>query len=213
MIRTFFRAAALLTACSFFAATALAQQGPARAQLDRFSSGLDTLYATFEQQVIDNDGKVQDASSGQVWLSRPELFRWEYGGDFPELVVADGDRIWIYDEMLEQVTVKDQAAAGFDSPLTLLTDPSLLDQQFEAREVGEADGMQLLELKAREMETQFERLILGLKDDRLAMMIMEDAFGLRTEIRFQQIELNPDLDRELFTFTPPESADIIGSIQ
>ena len=213
MMRTIFRATVLLTACSFLATIALAQQGPARAQLDRFSSGLDTLYATFEQQVIDNDGKVQDASSGQVWLSRPELFRWEYGGDFPELVVADGERIWIYDEMLEQVTVKDQAAADFDSPLTLLTDPSRLDQQFEAREVGEAEGMQLLELKARNMETQFERLMLGLKDDRLAMMIMEDAFGLRTEIRFQQIELNPNLDRELFTFTPPESADVIGSIQ
>jgi len=205
MIRILFTAAIFI-----FANVAVAQQGPARAQLDRFSNGLDTLHARFEQKVISSDGKVQDSSSGQVWLSRPELFRWEYGGDFPELVVADGEHIWIYDEMLEQVTVKDQALAEIDSPLTLLTDPARLDEQFEAREVGEAEGMQLLELNARNMESQFERILLGLQDDLLAMMVMEDAFGLRTEIRFQQVELNPELEQTLFTFQPPENADVIG---
>ena len=53
---------------------------------------------------------LQDGSAGQVWLRRPQLFRWEYGGDFPEVVVADGKNIWIYDEMLEQVTVKNQSS-------------------------------------------------------------------------------------------------------
>jgi outer membrane lipoprotein-sorting protein len=42
---------------------------------------------------------------------------------------------------------------------------------------------------------------------------MEDAFGLRTEIRFQKVISNPELDPRLFTFTPPESADVIGEIQ
>ena len=62
----------------------------AREQLERFSAGLETLHAHFDQQVISNDGAVQDSSSGQVWLSRPQRFRWAYGGEFPEVVVADG---------------------------------------------------------------------------------------------------------------------------
>jgi outer membrane lipoprotein carrier protein len=185
----------------------------ARAQLQRFSEGLETLYAKFEQQVISPNGATEDGSSGEVWLSRPRLFRWEYGGDFPELVVADGKNIWIYDEELEQVTVKDQTRAAMDSPLTLLTDPGLLDEQFEVREAGETEEWQLLELRPKNNEADFERILLGLRDDSLQLMVMEDAFGLRTEVTFRMIQRNPVLDSALFTFEPPESADVIGEIQ
>lgn len=191
--------------------TALAQ-GPARIQLDAFSQGLDALHARFSQVVISPDSKVQDSSEGQVWLSQPQRFRWEYGGDYPELVVADGDRIWIYDEMLEQVTVKDQALAAVDSPLVLLTEPGRLEQQFEVREAGEIDGAQLLELNAISAEYQFERILLGLRDKQLVLMIMEDAFGLRTELRFDDVRRNPDLDEALFRFEPPEGTDVIGDL-
>jgi outer membrane lipoprotein carrier protein len=189
------------------------QDGPGRTQLENFSSGLETLHARFEQRVISSDGAVEDGSSGEVWLKRPGLFRWEYGGDYPERVIADGKNIWIHDEVLEQVTVKDQSDAAVNSPLTLLTDLTQLDAQFEVREVGGDDQLQLIELRSRTSESEFERILLGLSEDELRMMIMEDAFGLRTEIRFQQIERNPELDPRLFSFTPPESADVIGEIQ
>jgi outer membrane lipoprotein carrier protein len=194
-------------------AGAYAQQGTGRAQLENFSNGLETLHARFEQRVISSDGAVEDGSSGEVWLQRPGLFRWEYGGDYPEQVIADGKNIWIHDEVLEQVTVKDQSDAAVDSPLTLLTDLSQLDAQFEVREVGGDDQLQLIELRSRTPESEFERILLGLSEDVLRMMIMEDAFGLRTEIRFEQIARNPELDPQLFTFIPPESADVIGEIQ
>jgi outer membrane lipoprotein carrier protein len=189
-----------------------AQGGVARAQLERFSADLQSLAAEFDQRVISTDGAVDDASSGKVWLQRPNRFRWEYGGDFPELVIADGSRVWIYDEMLEQVTVKDQSQAAMDSPLTLLTDPGRLDERFELRELGEDDGLALLELRSRTADTEFERILLGLSNDELQLMVMEDAFGLRTEIRFRNINRNPDLDDALFRFEPPEGVDVIGGV-
>jgi outer membrane lipoprotein carrier protein len=210
MIRSFLLFSAVFLYCLAWPADADAQTGTARAQLERFSDGLNTLHALFEQHVISSNGTVEDGSAGQVWLSKPRLFRWEYGGDFPEVVVADGKNIWIYDEILEQVTVKDQTQTAVNSPLTLLTDPGRLDEQFEVREVGDADGLQLLELRSRNTESEFERILLGLRDDSLQTMVMEDAFGLRTELQFQQVRRNPDLDPGLFTFQPPESADVIG---
>jgi outer membrane lipoprotein-sorting protein len=60
------------------------------------------------------------------------------------------------------------------------------------------------------VDTEFDRILLGLRDDTLLLMVMEDAFGLRTEVRFNQIRRNPDLGPELFTFQPPDSADVIG---
>lgn len=201
----------LLPAASTFAQD-LEPAPTARGQLERFSAGLETLQARFEQQVVSNDGAVDEVTGGEVWLQRPQRFRWEYGGDFPQLVVADGQRVWIYDVALEQVTVEDQAAAAADSPLTLLTDTGRLDEQFEVREVGDVDGLQFIELRTRSAESEFERVLLGLRNDTLELMIMEDAFGLRTELRFLGIERNPELDDALFTFVPPEGADVIGDI-
>ncbi len=188
----------------------LALPGSAREQLEQFADGLETLHARFEQKVVDGDGQLQDQSDGEVWLSRPHLFRWEYGGDFPEIVVGDGERIWIYDETLEQVTVKDQTAAAVDSPLTLLTNPAALDEQFEVREAGEAWELKLLELRARSGEAEFERILLGLRDGKLWLMIVEDTFGLRTELQFRDPQRNLPLDAGLFRFEPPPGVDVIG---
>jgi outer membrane lipoprotein carrier protein len=207
-IKTLVAIASLLLAPSI----ASAEPQLAREQLDRFAEGLTSFHASFEQQVVDSDGAVQDSSRGEVWLRKPGLFRWEYGGDFPELVIADGEKIWIYDEMLEQVTVRNQSAAAVDSPLTLLTEPGRLDEQFEVRDVGEADGMALLELRARSQDLEFERILVGLRGDMLQSMILEDAFGLRTEIRFSDPELNPEIEDRMFRFSPPANADVIGDL-
>ncbi len=187
-----------------------AQSGPARVQLERFTNGLKSLHARFDQLVINADGLVEENSSGQLWIAHPNRFRWEYGGKFPELMVADGEKIWLYDEMLEQVTIRQQSSLTSDSPLTLLTDLGQLDGQYAVRELGDDSGLDLLELRARNPESQFERVLLGLDDDKVILMIMEDVFGLRTEIRFKDIERNPQLNEELFHFTPPEGVDVIG---
>jgi len=189
-----------------------AQSGPARVQLEQFTNGLESLHARFDQQVINADGLVEEKSSGQLWIAHPNRFRWEYGGDFPELVVADGEKVWLYDEMLAQVTIRQQSSLTSDSPLTLLTDLSQLDVQFDVRELGDDSGLDLLELRAHSPESQFERVLLGLDDDKVLLMAMEDAFGLRTEIRFKDIKRNPQLNEELFHFTPPEGVDVIGDL-
>ena len=189
----------------------MAQAGPARTQLERFAHELESLYAHFDQQVLKPDGLVEDKSSGEVWLLRPNRFRWQYGGEFPELVVADGKKVWLYDEMLEQVTIKEQSFMTSDSPLMLLTDVSRIDEQFEVRELGSDSGLHLLELRSNNPESEFERILLGLDNSQLLLMAMEDAFGLRTEIRFREIQRNPVLEDKLFQFTPPEGVDVIGN--
>jgi len=193
-------------------APAFAQSGPARMELEQFAQGLDTLQARFEQKVVNRDGLVEAESEGQVWLQRPGLFRWEYGGEFPEMVVADGSTVWLYDEMLEQVTIRNQSNLSADTPLTLLTDMSRLDEQFQVKELGGDDQMQLLELTARSPESEFEHVLLGLHDGVLLLMAMEDAFGLRTEIHFHDIQRNQALDSSLFQFEVPPGTDVIGDL-
>jgi len=186
--------------------------GPARSELEKFSTGLASLQLDFTQVMKSQDGRIQDTTQGSAWLQSPDKLRWVYTGDFPETIVADGSNVWIYDEVLEQVTIKPQSDRVADAPLLILTDISQLDQQFLVAELGEFEDMQLLELKSRESESQFERIVIGLDVTGIRMMIMEDAFGQRTEIRFRNIIRNADVDPQLFSFTPPQGADVVGQV-
>jgi len=184
--------------------------GPARTELERFAGNLDTLQAGFTQTVKSQDGSVQDQTHGQVWLQNPDKLRWLYAGEFPEIIVADGRNIWIYDEALDQVTIRPQSTQTADSPLMILADVSRLDQQFQVSELGDFEGMSLMELKSKDSESEFERILLGFDSNGIRMMVMEDAFGQRTEIHFENLLINQPADPALFQFTPPEGADVVG---
>jgi len=184
--------------------------GPARSELEKFSNGLETLQVDFTQVVKSQDGSIQDKTYGNAWLQSPDKLRWVYAGDFPEIIVADGLDVWIYDEALEQVTIKPQSNQVADTPLLILTDISQLDKEFLVAELGDFEDMFLLELRSRDEESQFERILIGMDASGIRMMIMEDAFGQRTEIHFSNIVRNADLAADVFSFTPPEGTDVVG---
>ena len=186
--------------------------GPARSELERFAAELEGFQADFTQTVKSQDGRIQDQTHGKVWLQSPDKLRWVYSGEFPETIVADGSNIWIYDESLQQVTVKPQTDQAADSPLMILADVSRLDQQFQVTELGDYEDMLLLELKSLDEESEFERILLGLDSSGIRMMAMEDAFGQRTEVHFENMLRNSPIDPQLFEFTPPEGVDLVGEV-
>ena len=186
--------------------------GPARSELERFAAELEGFQADFTQTVKSQDGRIQDQTHGKVWLQSPDKLRWVYSGEFPETIVADGSNIWIYDESLQQVTVKPQSDQAADSPLMILADVSRLDQQFQVTELGDYENMLLLELKSLDEESEFERILLGLDSSGIRMMAMEDAFGQRTEVHFENMLRNSPIDPQLFEFTPPEGVDLVGVV-
>lgn len=196
--------------CLASSVTCANDSGSARLELERFAAEMDGFQAEFTQTVKSQDGHIQDQTQGNVWLQSPDKLRWVYTGEFPEIIVADGKNIWIYDESLEQVTVKPQSDQATDSPLMILADVRQLDEQFQVTELGDFEDMSLLELKSLDSETEFERILLGLVQDGIRMMAMEDSFGQRTEIHFENVLINQPMDPELFRFTPPEGADVVG---
>ena len=198
----------LVLAAALFAGTALA--GP-RDTLDSFTRGLKGLDGQFVQQVFDANGKRKESSSGRVALSAPRLFRWEYVKPYPQLIVADGKKVWVYDPDLEQVTVRAQGVEEQNSPLAALIDPSRLDRDFTVEEGGSADGLEWLVLKPKQADNaSFETARLGFDATGLARMEVVDALGQRTEIAFSAWKKNPAFDKGTFTYTPPKGIDVVG---
>jgi outer membrane lipoprotein carrier protein len=193
---------------ALFATTAVAG---ARDDLDAFTRGLKGLDGRFTQQVYDPKGKLKETASGTVALSAPRLFRWEYAKPYPQLIVADGQHVWVYEPDLQQVTKRPQGAEEQNSPLAALIDPARLDARFEVKEAGIADGLDWLALAPKQgEEAGFRSAKLGFGEAGLERMVVVDALGQRTLIRFSDWRRNPRFDGGTFRFRPQKGVDVIG---
>ncbi len=191
--------------------------GNALSQLESFTDGLNSFSAEFIQSVYDVQGRLEETSNGVLYLSKPNLLHWKYTEPFPQLIVADGAKVWSHDIDLEQITVRDQSAAQTQSPLTLLTDPDRLFQSFTLRNLGVADDIAWLEMLPRDDRSEetgissndFARIVVGLRDGELLVMALEDTLGQSTEIQFSNGLRNSEVDRSLFVFSPPPGVDVL----
>lgn len=182
----------------------------ARSRLEAFAQGLNGLSGEFTQTTSDANGRVQEESKGTLALAAPRQFRWQYAEPFPQLIVADGNNVWIYDQDLEQVTVRNQSTEESQSPLTVLVDLSQLDRNYVVTALPDRDGMAWLAMTSREKEPSFKRIHIGFDAKAPVRMELEDLLGNRTEWRFSKWVRNPALPAATFAFTPPEGVDVIG---
>jgi len=182
----------------------------ARDRLNEFANHLDSVKAHFNQSVTDTNAHPGDESQGTLALQAPRQFRWETIKPYQQLIVADGNHVWIYDPDLEQATVRNQGVEEAHSPLTVLTDLSQLDREFTQTEAGERDGLLWLKLTSKAKEPEFEYAELGFSAQSLERMIFKDSLGNTTQIHFSNWERNPKLAAKDFKFTPPKGVDVIG---
>ncbi len=182
------------------------------ASLERFQSYLRTTQAAradFQQKVYDKSGKVVQESSGHFAFLRPGRFRWTYVKP-PQVIVGDGERVWIHDADLNQVTVRRVARVIGATPAALLAGASDIDKAFELVEAGEKEGLQWLEAKPRDKESGFERVRLGMSASGVEAMELMDHFGQTTVLRFSNMVRNPQFEPGTFRFTPPKGVDVLG---
>ncbi len=159
--------------------------------MEAFSKDLKSVTADFSQSVTDANGEKRDASHGTLALQAPRQFRWETKQPYQQTIVADGQRVWVYDPDLQQVSVRSQSGEEAHSPLTVLTDLGQLDSQFTTSESGERDGLSWLKLVSRAKEPEFEYAELGFSAKTLDRMVFKDQLGNTTEIRFDGWKRNP----------------------
>ena len=158
-------------------------------KLKNFLQSTRTAKAQFQQTVASRDGRAMDTASGTMLMSRPGKFRWSYDTPYIQLIVGDGEKLWVYDKDLNQVTVKKLDAALGSTPAALLAGSSALEQSFTLKEGGSKDGVDWVEATPKAQESQFERVRLGFSGANLAIMELTDTFGQTTRLKFTRMEL------------------------
>lgn len=196
--------------CLFLCAPLLARADSIE-KLKNFIASTRSGQADFSQDVLDKNGKKIQSASGTMQFVRPGKFRWVYRKPYEQLIVGDGAKFWLYDADLNQVTVKKLDAALGSSPAALLSGNNEIEREFTLRDSGKKDALDWLEAIPKTPDTSFEKILMGFDAEAgLSVMELYDTFGHRTVLRFSRMKKNPQLPPQLFRFTPPKGADVLG---
>ncbi len=200
---------AALAAAAVFAVTGTAWAGAGLDRLNDFYEHVHAFRAGFTQTLIDADGHEVQSSAGTVAIQRPDRFRWDYTKPYPQLILGDGQHLWIYDSDLEQVTVKPMGEAVGNAPALVLSGKRPLKDDFVIKELGKRDGLEWVQLTPKRKDGDFKSVQIGFGKE-LQRLDLKDNFDQTTHIRFTHLERNPELDPKLFHFTPPPGVDVVG---
>lgn len=209
VFRSFYLRISASTCGLFFSLTLNAGNNP----LDVFLDGLETFSADFEQKLIASSGEVLETSKGSVLLRRPGMFSWSYREPYTQEITSDGKSLWVYEEDLEQVTISDASAAVEDTPALIFSGRYSIDEHYVIYELEDDAGLAWLELTPRNIEAQYRALRLAFAGAELSGMVLLDSLGQTLLISFENTRRNPDLDRQLFRFTPADNIDVIDARQ
>ena len=178
-------------------------------QLAQLLDAMHSLQAQFVQTVADGNGRVLQQTAGKMSLIRPGKFRWDTQSPAKQLLIADGRKIWLYDQDLQQVTVQKQQNFNPRSPAMLLNGSTkMLAHDFNVSFVKQGDPV-IFKLAPKKASNLFQSVSLSFKNKQLQQMRMLDNLGQVTTIYFTQVRLNPPLPTGLFKFITPKGVDVV----
>jgi len=195
---------ALLSVCLF------AQRSFGADLIADYFSGLDTFQSRFSQTVADSNGELVQDAQGRVWIQRPGRFRWDYETPYRQLIVADGERLWTYDEDLQQATVEPVDEALSSTPAMLLSGFRPLEDVMRWSEIGSRQGKTWYRLDPKQQDAAVEEVQIAFEGGQLAIIEVRDGFGNHTRIRFSDITRNQAIDPGRFRIELPPDTDLIG---
>ena len=190
--------------------------------LEKFLKSTKSGRADFTQ-VVTPPAKAGQAvartktSTGQFSFMRPTRFRFDYLKPFPQVIVADGQTLWLYDADLDQVTARQQAQALGSTPAALVataSDLNALQKEFSLEAQTDADGLQWVQATPKNRESTIQSVRMGLRMEgsqvSLGKLEILDAMGQRSVLSFERFEVNPaSMGAAQFTFAVPKGVSVI----
>lgn len=176
--------------------------------LEEFVHEVKTGHAAFTQTVTSPDGLKKKVSSGEFEFARPNRFRFDYRKPFEQLIVADGQKVWIFDADLNQASSRKITQALGATPAALLAGGSL-DQDFDLKPLPASDGLDWVVATPKAKDAAFRAVRIGFRGKLLSVVEVEDAFGQHSRLEFSQFTPNAPVNPGSFVFTVPKGTDLI----
>ncbi|MGB2222343.1 outer membrane lipoprotein chaperone LolA [Neptunomonas phycophila] len=189
------------------------EKDPAQA-LSSVLKSYERFSADFEQITRSDQSSESEISKGEMQIERPGKFRWETNTPFPQLIVSDGDNVWIYDPDLEQATRKPVNLEDTNGAALILNgNIEELQEKFDISMPVSDAGSQLFDLQPKDNQSSFQRIRIYFSNGVMSELMLQDVLGQQTTIVLHNSSINPAFSDTLFEFTPPEGVDVIISDQ
>ncbi len=181
--------------------------------LQNFLSDFKSLEASFVQKLINENGEELERTEGVLYLQQPGKFHWSYKVPYNQEIISNGDLLWIYDEDLEQLTIRKIGDAIDQTPAGIILGNNNIDEHFVQVNMGTIEGFEWIELTPKNLEAQYKNIRIGFHGSKLGMMIIVDNLGQTTRIDFLDVKKNIALISSIFEFEAPEGVDVIDERQ
>lgn len=172
---------------------------------------MDSMQANFVQSTRDKRNNILQELKGTLLVAKPGKMRWQTEAPYAQLVVSDNQSVWMYDEDLEQVTIRDMEQRVQETPALLLSGNNKEISENFAVSFTENGSFSRYSLKPKDASQLFERIEFQYFEKTLESMRIYDATGQITEIVFSDIENNPKTTPAQFIFKAPKGTDVIDA--
>jgi outer membrane lipoprotein carrier protein len=195
--------------CLVLGFASIAVFADANSILDGFLTQAKTMKADFSQTVI--SGKKSRTTTGTMEIARPNKFRWEYTQD-QQLIVSDAQKIYIYDQPLQQVTVKALGKSIDKSPAAVLAGANNIRSLYKVSELPtKGDNLSWIQIepKAANDNNGFQIVMMGFNSqNQLKSMKFTDNFGNKTNLKFSNLQTGVKIPDSDFKFKIPAGVDV-----
>ena len=147
-------------------------------------------------------------TEGILYLKPPEKFFWHYQNPYSQKIISNGSILWIFDEDLEQVTIKNIDNSISKTPAGIILADDSIQEHFVQTSLGVIENFDWIELTPRYIEAQYDYINIGFNKKKLGMMIIADNLGQTTRIDFSSVQKNTALSASFFNFDIPKNIDI-----
>jgi outer membrane lipoprotein carrier protein len=178
-------------------------------RLRNFLERVQTMRASFRQEVVRGAEQATEEARGHVTLKRPGRFRWDYEQPYQRVVLADGQKLWLYEADLEQVTVRPLAAGLGETPAALLTGGRDILERFDYVSSWSGDRLTWVRLKPRAADSDFDSVAIAFAGDTPVQLELNDRLGQQTRLYLSDVRTNVSVADDTFHFEVPAGVDVI----
>jgi len=194
------------------ALSALASSGsfasPAYSHLERFVRQVHSASVQVGLRQLRRDGERPRLGKASLQFQRPDRFRWDSQAPNDQLILADGESLWIYDRDLEQVSVRPLRSALEGLPTGILMGSERVLEAFNYEAMPDSQGLQWLKMTPKDRQGLTDHFVLGFSQAMPQVMEMTDigARGMRYEFSNWQLG---KISAAQFRFIMPKGVDLI----
>ena len=170
--------------------------------------------ANFYQTSVLKAMDITDTAAGTLMVSPPGNMRWQYETPDPQLIVTNGERLWVHRPDENQVMIgKPPAIFGEGKGAGFLADITELEKNFDVSTLDQLADEESVYLKLIPKKENPDLAKVLIKIDRTTATIQAvttyNAFDDETRIELENVQFGP-LDKALFSFEPPQGADVVS---